>query len=655
MDHASVSVANRRDVGALTDDEKEALLLTDDKLGDLSTWQKAYACVESGGLGERLLELTTKAVGRKATGLTIVDVLAGILAVCLSNGSPNFTRVAEALHSDMPVHLRQARGITRPWPPATMKGTKRRQCENRAREAVRRRFFALVNEVDAYRGLRHETLDLPEIVEIARKHVAEDPTGEHEDRLRDTLITVLNDILHGALDFVPKSLMEHIGDAVAVDGTFLPTFARSGLRHDPFIKVLRKVREVQNGDDQSDLTDAERDLIAKRLGSKSISRISTDPEAGHYMRRDANGPEYKGFGFEGHLAITRDLDSETGQVRFPSLTVGMSIDTPGFRPGHNAIAALTSYQRWARPNNAAPKIGVFDALYANLGADTFHQPLRELGLGFVGRIGDSRLGRSGVSYEGSTLVEGTWYCAQMPQHLVDASKDRVAGRITEEEYQRRLDQRRTHQNYRINGSALVSEDGTLIAPRFACPKSRPVNPVGCDRKSGPNPPGALVLNIAPISRGEAMPKACVNRTFQIPAQLGLAAEQAFPYMSAEWRAYNDKFRSANEGKNGTAKNPAGQGVGTPGRRRVRGMAANGIITALQLAAENLNAIKRFIQTAEPDADGVPTRSHSRYRLDRLAAKREGREPTSRRKRGKSDLRRAAPVRAASARANRMQT
>lgn len=591
--------------------------------------------------------MVAKSTGRPPEGLTIVDVVAGVFAVCLANGSPNDTQVASALHSKMPAAMRKARGITREWPTATIKGKARKRMVHRAQEAVRRRFLSLLGAVDAYRGLRHENLELDELITIASKHIAEDPSGEGDQAVLHLLLSTMNDLIHNSLDFVPRPILGQLGRTVAVDGTFLPTYARSGLNHKPYRKVVEQIRSGQPVD-ASDLSDEERTLIARQLGNGKASKISADPEAGHYIRKDQNGIEYKGFGFEGHVLVGRDEASEREAVRCPTLVLGLAVDAPGFAPGANAINVLRQYKRWSDPLELSPRIGVFDALYPTLRSDNFQLPLREMGLGLVGRIRDGELGKSGVQFEGYNLVEGTWCCASMPSRLVDASKDRVRGAISEAEYQTRLEQRRKYEAYRTSGSDLLDPDGGVRDHRFMCPAQRPTNPMQCVNKPG-SPAHLPLLPIAEYSGSK--PKACLNKTLRIPHLLGVRHEQAFPYMSAQWREHNDRFRSSNEGIFGRLKNPAGLAVSTKGRRRVRGLAANGLIVAIQFAAGNLQAMKTFLQKAEPDTSGVLVREYSDYRRKRQAAKEAGSERPSRRTASRTTLRkRPNPVRASSARA-----
>lgn len=66
----------------------------------------------------------------------------------------------------------------------------------------------------------------------------------------------------------------------------------------------------------------------------------------------------------------------------------------------------------------------------------------------------------------------------------------------------------------------------------------------------------------------------------------------------------------NEGKNGRAKDPAREAIGTKGIRRIRGMAANGILLACQLAAQNLNSVKNFLLHARQDSTGKLRRTYT---------------------------------------------
>jgi len=169
--------------------------------------------------------------------------------------------------------------------------------------------------------------------------------------------------------------------------------------------------------------------------------------------------------------------------------------------------------------------------------------------------------------------------------------------------------------YRVSGDDVLDKNGQPKDHRYECPSSRRSGrTVTCARdESGtprtndqtglPLPPlGVRPLPLLEDGKTHA-PAACTQRTFQIPSSLGMGIEQAPPYMSPEWRTTNNRFRSTNEGKNGSVKDPTAERIGTRGVRRVNGMATSGILLACQIAASNLRATKNFLVAAEIGEDG----------------------------------------------------
>ena len=64
------------------------------------------------------------------------------------------------------------------------------------------------------------------------------------------------------------------------------------------------------------------------------------------------------------------------------------------------------------------------------------------------------------------------------------------------------------------------------------------------------------------------------------------------------------LRNSIEGMNGIAKNGAYAALGDADRRRIRGVAAQTILTALLLMATDLRKITSFIRKAVADPDGT---------------------------------------------------
>jgi hypothetical protein len=57
------------------------------------------------------------------------------------------------------------------------------------------------------------------------------------------------------------------------------------------------------------------------------------------------------------------------------------------------------------------------------------------------------------------------------------------------------------------------------------------------------------------------------------------------------------LRNTNEGFNGYVKDPAHEALDDPGRRRLNGVAAQSILTALLLLAANVRKIRSFLEDA----------------------------------------------------------
>jgi hypothetical protein len=81
------------------------------------------------------------------------------------------------------------------------------------------------------------------------------------------------------------------------------------------------------------------------------------------------------------------------------------------------------------------------------------------------------------------------------------------------------------------------------------------------------------------------------RQITIPPDVGARYRQDLPYGSPAWHARYATLRNTIEGLNGYAKDPAHQALAAPARRRVRGIAACPVFTALLLMAANIRKIR----------------------------------------------------------------
>ena len=88
-------------------------------------------------------------------------------------------------------------------------------------------------------------------------------------------------------------------------------------------------------------------------------------------------------------------------------------------------------------------------------------------------------------------------------------------------------------------------------------------------------------------RPASAPRICTQTAITIAPDIGARYRQDLPYASPGWHKTYATLRNTIEGLNGYAKDPAHQALAQPARRRVRGIAAQSIFTALLLMAANI--------------------------------------------------------------------
>ena len=94
-------------------------------------------------------------------------------------------------------------------------------------------------------------------------------------------------------------------------------------------------------------------------------------------------------------------------------------------------------------------------------------------------------------------------------------------------------------------------------------------------------------------------------------RIGARYRQDLPYGSPAWHARYATLRNTIEGLNGYAKDPAHQALAQPARRRVRGIAAQSIFTALLLMAANIRKIRAWRALTAHDKARITQRARRR--------------------------------------------
>jgi hypothetical protein len=249
-----------------------------------------------------------------------------------------------------------------------------------------------------------------------------------------------------------------------------------------------------------------------------------------------------------------------------------------------------------------------DRAYSSAKAEDFQLPARALGYRPVFDYKKDQLGVKD-NVRGFLQVEGASYCPMMPRPLVEASIDRVAKRIDDATYEKRIAERR---QYRARPKEQPDAEGFQ---RFLCPAAGPSPLVRCalkPRSIGRKTQGRL--RIHPDTPLQAHPPpCCAQETVTVSPKAGAKFAQELQYKSPEWQTTYNALRNATEGYNGFVKDPAHEALDDAGRRRVHGVAAQTVLTAFLFLAANVRKIRSFLEEM----------AHQAGKLKRLPRRRTG--------------------------------
>ena len=204
---------------------------------------------------------------------------------------------------------------------------------------------------------------------------------------------------------------------------------------------------------------------------------------------------------------------------------------------------------------------------------------------------------------GVILAEGTWYCPALPEPLITATtslRDQAIGR---ELYGQQITARAACQLKRKDGP---DADGYQ---RLSCPATGTRPGLICPLRQASRSPRdgrAKVLQPPPEP-----PKICTQTAITIAPDIGARYRQDLPYGSPAWHKTYATLRNTIEGLNGYAKDPAHEALAQPGRRRVRGIAAQSIFTALLLTAANIRKIRAWRALTAPGKARITQRARRR--------------------------------------------
>jgi hypothetical protein len=327
--------------------------------------------------------------------------------------------------------------------------------------------------------------------------------------------------------------------------------------------------------------------LFSRGPSRRAGLCASDPDGGWYVREgdhrdhqdDTGKPPRKiCWALEATIAVTARPPG--APPAHPNLATGLAMTRPGEDPGGTGARVLASV---AARGHKTGWLG-YDRAYTAALPDRFHLPARALG---YRPVMDYRADQLGIqaSSGGALLVEGSWYCPALPDPLITATTGLRDHAIDRELYDRQIAARAPYQ--------LKHKDGpdTDGYQRLSCPALGHHPGLMCPlRQASLSPRDGRPKVLQPP---DEPPKLCRQTAITISPGTGARYRQDLPYASPAWHTRYATLRNTIEGLNGLIKDTAHEALAAPARRRVRGIAAQSIFTALLLMAANIRKIRAW--------------------------------------------------------------
>jgi hypothetical protein len=368
----------------------------------------------------------------------------------------------------------------------------------------------------------------------------------------------------------------------------------------------------------SALTDAERAAFDGGTGldatpvplfsrgpSKRTGLSASDPDGGWYVRegdhrdrKDDKGKPLRKIAWALEATIATTARPPGAPPACPNLAIGLALARPGEDPGGTGARVLASA---AARGHKTGWLG-YDRAYTQALPERFHLPARALGYSPVMDYRDDQLGiQAGTG--GALLVEGTWYCPALPEPLITATTRLRGHAIGRDLYDQQITARRPYQLKRKDGP---DTDGYQ---RLSCPAAGKHPRLICPlRQASLSPRDGRAKALQPPPEPT---KICTQSAITIAPGIGARYRQDLPYASPAWHARYATLRNTIEGLNGLVKDPAHEALAQPARRRVRGIAAQSIFTALLLTAANIRKIRAWRALTPRDKARITHRTRRR--------------------------------------------
>ena len=345
--------------------------------------------------------------------------------------------------------------------------------------------------------------------------------------------------------------------------------------------------------------------LFSRGPSQRTGLCASDPDGGWYVREgdhrereDDKGKPLRKICWALEATIATMARPPGAPPAYPDLATGLALARPGEDPGGTGTRVLTSV---ATRGHKTGWPGYDRACTAAL-PGRFQLPARALG---YRPVMDYRIDQLGTQANtgGAILVEGTWYCPALPEPLITATTRLRDHAITRDLYAQQITARAAYQ--------LKHKDGpdTDGYQRLTCPALGRHPALMCPlRADSLSPRDGRAKALQPPAEP---PRICRQTAITIAPDIGARYRQDLPYASPAWHARYATLRNTIEGLNGYVKDPAHQALAQPGRRRVRGIAAQSLFTALLLVAANIRKIRAWRALTAAGKTAIANRARRR--------------------------------------------